>query len=272
MNFPATNTLPWSPQQFDITIKFFTADTFYFCPWSPALGSICHFWNIYTQEWGQTTSGPSAIHRYNPIIVMDDGRVILSGGQLPPHDVNDMMYPNGTWTQIVAMPTVWRSHSGCAISESKFITASGFDIGGATKKSYIFDLDTNSYERIADTIEISDDGGCLKMDDNRVITAGGWTSALVQVYDITNDQWTVRTDWVLPNNAAGGLLQKMWNGKILFFGGYHLWSTRVLELDEQTGWIVKPNMPQEAALNYEKKIIPFPNNKYFEYQAPSCNN
>ena len=116
MNFPAASTLSWSPQQFDHAIKFFTAETFYFCQWLPALASTCHTWNIHSKEWGQTTAGPTAIHYHCPIIVMGDGRVILSGGEFPPHDVNDILYPNGTWAQIVALPFPLRSHAGCPIS------------------------------------------------------------------------------------------------------------------------------------------------------------
>ena len=90
---PPSDTNPWTDGNFDHTINFYNPkhNAFYFCKWENGI-EPCHKWDIASAQWIPMAEGPSESHNAAPILVFDDGRVVISAGEWPEKNINEVIY------------------------------------------------------------------------------------------------------------------------------------------------------------------------------------
>ncbi len=165
-----------------------------------------------TGTWSSTAS--LAVARDNPsMIKLNDGRVLIAGGEIPGHTCDnspEIFDPTtGTWSSAGTMPYRWEGDSQLTLlADGRVFAAGGYcnPFGSNASGAAIYDPATNSWTA-APPVPVVPAGIMFLLDNGKVMVRSGSPDGVsppvMETYDPTTNTWTQGASLPFGNSIRG---------------------------------------------------------------------
>lgn len=128
--------------------------------------------------------------------------------------------PSGEWASIAPMNIGRTDHSSVVLDDGRVLVVGGLGDAGTLSSTEIYDPELDEWVITADTIHPRRDSILVKLNDGRVIAAGGQQAQTVstsEIYDPEVDVWTELPDLNVGRQSGMGVALD--DGRLFVFGG-----------------------------------------------------
>ena len=194
----------------------------------------CEIFNSTTGIWTMTDSIPSFHDWGQTVVKLNDGRVLVIGGNhldttITPWKLNslsecDIFNPNTSkWTIAAPLLIPRGSHTATLLNDGRVLVTGGSNTDSlGLRECEIYDPIANSWETVAPMNDIRYTHSALLLPNGNVFVSGGpdiapWIKT-TEVYDVQNNTWTYTGDMVDLRSGNKMYYLSVIN-KILILGG-----------------------------------------------------
>jgi N-acetylneuraminic acid mutarotase len=189
---------------------------------------------------------------------LDDGGVLVTGGQIPAVASAERYDPASTqWTLVASMTTARRGHTATRLADGRVLITGGLTCCGPTGEAFantaeIYDPRSNLFRPTGSLLNARAFHAATLLADGRVLVTGGFTDAgesttkSAEIYDPASGQFAASGPMQSGRFAHASIL--LTDGRVLVLGGPN--SSALAELfDPRTGaWSPGPTpAPARAA-------------------------
>ncbi len=198
--------------------------------------------NIYADEWQQT--GNLNTGRYTAqAILLDNGKVLITGGNHGGNSCEIYDPSTGTWTYAASMAQARWYHTMVKLQNGKILVIGGDDtLAGMQplKSCEIYDPNTNTWTLTDSLNRARIEPSAVVLQNGKVLVTGGMDGLTpvpeCEIYDPQTGTWSYTSPY--PSGRFGHTLTLLPNGNVLSTGGTTLWSgpadTRIYEVSTGT--------------------------------------
>ena len=220
-------------------------------------------WSFNGSAWSALPhSNQKHCYHDSPNVIVNDtwwitGRLQTGDGSCSESSSTSEVYTGSNWKPGPALPgdeyPVW----SCVVNLN---TTHTLLIGGGfpapTNDAWLYDWTSQAWTRTGSLIQGRRDHGCVNLDGERILVAGGYDGSFiysVEIYDATQGTWSSQPDLPRDITPLYPLLLN-WDGQVLalFYGENHIY-----QRSEETGeWSVLQGVQLPKFLwSYDKAIL-----------------
>jgi hypothetical protein len=180
--------------------------------------SSAELYDPITGQWS-IVYGPSTARLLHTATLLDDGRVLIAGGQLESAGLaSAMIYDpvSNAWSATGSMTSARRYHSAARIAGGKVLAAYGWGASsGYAAGADLFDPATGTWTAVASPYSGTAKQTAFSLPDGRAIFAAGEGTATARLYDADTGSWS-QSGYFPRDDTAGVVLG---DGRALLIGG-----------------------------------------------------
>ena len=172
-----------------------------------------------SDSWSVTAS-TSTSHDRGTATVLQDGRVLIAGGQDSSAEIYDPA--TATWSPAANMSKVRTNHTATLLSNGKVLVTGGFSTPASTSSAELYDPATNSWTGAASMMNTRGLHTATLLPNGDVLVVGGSdnSGATAEIYHPASDSWTSTPN--LTNTHIDHTTTLLPDSSVLVCGGWRV--------------------------------------------------
>ena len=172
-----------------------------------------------SDSWSVTAS-TSTSHDRGTATVLQDGRVLIAGGQDSSAEIYDPA--TATWSPAANMSKVRTNHTATLLSNGKVLVTGGFSTPASTPSAELYDPATNSWTGAASMMNTRGLHTATLLPNGDVLVVGGSdnSGATAEIYHPASDSWTSTPN--LTNTHIDHTTTLLPDSSVLVCGGWRV--------------------------------------------------